>query len=78
MASRVTISAAHLYGHRQEGDESQQRILASDESWEHSWGPELKRQSAVGVMKALDSRELLRTLRIRRTCHPATLSSFRG
>lgn len=45
-ALRVTLCAAHLRRHRREGAAFLHRIVACDETWAHSWEPELKRQSA--------------------------------
>ena len=71
MASRVTICAAHLRRHRQEGDEFLRRIVACDETWAHSWEPELKRQSAAWCgegsprpLKAIRSRAQLKVMHI--------------
>ena len=43
---RVTLSTSHLQRHQREGNHFLQRIVACDETWAHSWEPELKRQSA--------------------------------
>ena len=43
---RVNLCAAHLRRHRREGISFLERIVACDETWAHSWEPELKRQSA--------------------------------
>lgn len=43
---RVTLSSNHLQRFRREGEDFLNRIVACDETWAHSWEPELKRQSA--------------------------------
>ena len=44
--NRTQLCAAHLRRHRREGVAFLNRIVACDETWAHSWEPELKRQSA--------------------------------
>lgn len=44
---RVSICSSHLCRHRREGLAFLERIVACDETWAHSWEPELKRQSAT-------------------------------
>jgi histone-lysine N-methyltransferase SETMAR len=50
-ASRMSLSSLHLRRYRREGDSFLQRIVAGDETWVHSWEPELKRQSAEWLTK---------------------------
>ena len=44
---RVTLCKSHLRRHQKEGLTFLERILTCDETWAHSWEPELKQQSAI-------------------------------
>ena len=43
---RITISSNHLRRYKRQGNAFLNRIVACDETWAHSWEPELKRQSS--------------------------------
>lgn len=69
--ARMTISAAHLHRFRQEGDAFLNRIVACDETWAHSFEPELKRQSAEWIgqgsprpVKAIRARAAIKVMHI--------------
>ena len=46
MTDRVEIAQTHLNRHENEGDQFINRIVAIDETWLHSYEPELKSQSS--------------------------------
>ena len=43
---RITISSNHLRQYKRQGNACLNRLVACDETWAHSWEPELKRQSS--------------------------------